>query len=421
MKVAHLLRKYNPIEWGGTETAIHRLFLGLREQDVQSVVYCPSISANRAADPLAEAGCAVKRFRACVPIWGLPADQKRQMIAVGGNLMSFDLIQSLFRENNLSLIHSHALGRVGGIGMTVARRRGIPFVVSVHGGAYDLPESLRKSFNESTYKGWEWGKLFGLLLKARRVLTDADAIVVCNPKEASLIRENHPGKRVLVQPHGVPAALYSKNQQSAARQAFPGIEGRQVLLSLGRIDPVKNQGWLVEQMPKVVEKYPKALLVLAGSCTDKLYGEQLSARIAELGLGKHVLLTGSLPPGDPKLIGLMQEAALVFLPSISETFGLVILEAWAAGTPVLASFTSGANALIEQGKNSWQFDLKNPATFHQVLDESLPHPDLRKRCAEAGKQKVIAEYDTTVLAGRIRILYETLTEEKNALRYNQRR
>ena len=64
-------------------------------------------------DPLVEAGCVVKRFHACVPIWGITATQRRQMVAVGGNLMSFDLISALWREPELAVVHSHALGRIG--------------------------------------------------------------------------------------------------------------------------------------------------------------------------------------------------------------------------------------------------------------------------------------------------------------------
>src|SRR5262245_26528062 len=96
MRVAHLLRKYDPAEWGGTETVIHQLFDGLRGQGVESVVYCPRLPQLTAGDPLAEAGCQVERFHACVPVWGLTAEERRQMVAVGGNLMSFDLLRALW-------------------------------------------------------------------------------------------------------------------------------------------------------------------------------------------------------------------------------------------------------------------------------------------------------------------------------------
>src|SRR5262249_47491862 len=156
--------------------------------------------------------------------------------------------------------------------------------------------------------GWEWGKVFGLFLQSRRLLLDADAIVTCNENEARLLREQYPGKRVVVQPHGVPLEVYQENKREHALRAFPQILGQQVLLSMGRIDSVKNQGWLVEQAPAIFQKHPQALLVLAGAITDEQYGEALLQRIKELGVEERVLLTGGLPPNDPRLIGLLQEA-----------------------------------------------------------------------------------------------------------------
>jgi len=418
MRVAHLLRKYNPAEWGGTETAMQRLFDGLQGRDVSSVVYCPRLAGNGyPVDPLAAVGCTVKRFRACVPVWGIPRERKEQMIAVGGNLLSFDLITSLWREAGVSLIHSHTLGRVGGIGLTMARRRRIPFVVTVHGGVYDLPDEVKRSLHTPDAGGWEWGKIFGGLLRSRRVLVDADAIITCNPCEAAMIRRRHPDRRVIVQPHGVPARVYQRDHRAAARAAFPWLAGRPVLLAVGRIDPVKNQRWLVDRMPELLRRHPRALLVLAGACTDEAYGEALRHQIAQLHLERNVILAGRLPPADPCLIGLMQEAQAVVLPSLSETFGLVLIEAWAAGTAVIASQTSGATALIEHGKNGWLFELARPETFHDAVHLTLTNPNWRARSIAAGHHRVIADYDTVVLAGRMKQLYEQLIEEKHALRH----
>ncbi len=420
MHVVHILRKYNPSEWGGTETAIRQLCDGLRYHGLGSVVYCPRLDTNghNVADPLLDAGCTVKRFKTCVPVWGIPPARKRQMVAVGGNLMSFDLLGSLWRDTQMSVVHTHALGRLGAIGMTVARQKKVPFVVTIHGGVYDLPETIRRDFNSHDGNGWEWGKVFGLLLRSRRVLVDADAIVTCNPREAELIREHHPDRQVMVQPHGVPARVYQQDHRAAAREAFPWLGDRPMFLAVGRIDPVKNQMWLVEQMPALLSRHPRALLVLAGPCTDEPYGEALDRKIEELGLRDAVRLTGKIPPGDPRLIGLMQEAQAVLLPSLSETFGLVILEAWAAGTAVISSRTSGARQLIEHGDNGWLFDLDRSENFHASIDQLLGNRDWRSRTIEAGTKRVVNEYDSTVLSARMKQLYENLIDEKHALRYS---
>lgn len=415
MHVAHLLRKYNPAEWGGTETVVQQLCDGLRADGVASTVYCPAIAPSDVPDPLRSAGCAIRRFRACVPIWGISDEQRRQMVAVGGNLLSLDLLRLLWSTRELSVVHAHTLGRIGGVGLTVARRRKIPFVLTIHGGVYDVPDVLRRSFGAPQHGGWEWGKPIGLLLRSRRVLAEADAILTCNRREAELIRQRHPDRTVVVQPHGVNSAVYAIDRRAAALAAYPQTAGRTVVLSLGRIDAVKNQSWLVEQLPELVRRYSNLLLVLAGACTDEVYGTALRQRVGELGLGEHVLITGRLPPADPRLVGLLQIARVAVLPSISETFGLVILEAWAAGTPTVATRTSGACGLIDHARNGWLFDLSAPADFLAAIRTALSDPDARTRAVVAGRETV-ADFDTRVLASRVRQLYQQLVEERHALR-----
>jgi glycosyltransferase involved in cell wall biosynthesis len=293
----------------------------------------------------------------------------------------------------------------------------VPLVVTIHGGCLDLPDMVKESF-EKNKRGWEWGKIFGLLLRSRQLLQRADAILTCNPREATLLREKFPDKRIIVQPHGVSMKLYRKNCRQQARDAFPQIHDRELLLCVGRIDAVKNPRWLVEQAPVIFQRHPNALLVLAGAVTDESYGEALRVRIRELGLESRVLLTGGLPPGDARLIGLFQEARVVLLPSASETFGLVILEAWAAGTAVIASRTSGASALIREGQNGWLFDHGDSAVFYKAVDAALLKPETAARFAAEGSKLVSTEYDNAVLAGRMKNLYAQLIEEKYALRHS---
>ncbi len=412
MRAVHILRKLDPEEWGGTESALHRLFGSLREQSVTSVVYCPELESETQTDPLVESGFEVQRFKAFVPIWGISEERRRQLVAVGGNLMSFDLVASLLFERNCSVIHSHALGRLGAIARAFATQRKVPFLLTIHGGVLDLPEKVKRSFNAPLTQGWEWGKLFGFLFQSHRLLRDADAILTCNPREAALLKEKFPDKRIVVQPHGVDMAVYARDCRAEALEAFPQIRGRKVLLSLGRVDPIKNQSWLLEQAPRMFKDHGDAILVLAGPCTDEPYGQSIERQRRDLGLNGRLLMTGGLPSQDPRLIGLLQQADVLILPSLSETFGLVLLEAWAAGTPVLSSRTSGASALVEAGQNGWLFDLDQPETFHCALAQTLAEPPRSKEMAARGAEKVRKEYSLTSLASRMRSLYEQLIEEK---------
>jgi len=134
-----------------------------------------------------------------------------------------------------------------------------------------------------------------------------------------------------------------------------------------------------------------------------------------------VLVTGGLPPNDPRLIGLFQEAKVLLVPSKSETFGLVILEAWATGTMVLSSRTSGASTLVRDAQNGWLFDLDKPESFHTPLDLSLANSEVAARLLSRGGDQVTAEYSVSAVAARMKKLYEELIEEKHALRHHSRR
>ncbi len=413
MRIAHLLRKFDTSEWGGTEMALERLFSGLSGHGIANVIYAPETSGGSDEARTRGNHYSIRRFRAFVPILGISQERRRQLVAVGGNLMSFDLVSGLFREPGLSVIHTHTLGRLGGIALSVAKARRLPFVVTIHGGVLDLPEPLKQSFNAPTAGGWEYGRLFGLLFQARNLFVDADAILTCNQNEAALLRKQHPTKRIVVQPHAVPVDVYRVEHREAARRAFPEIRGRKVLLSLGRIDPVKNQSWLLDQAPAIFRRFPEALLVLAGPCTDEPYGKLVQQRIRDLGIAERVLLTGPLTPNSPELLGLLQDASVLLLPSLSETFGLVILEAWAAGTTVLCSRTSGASALIEHGVNGWLFDLDRPQAFHESLSTTLDHPEISTRLAAAGAERVGEEFSIGAIAAQVGHLYEELAEMKS--------
>lgn len=412
METAHLLRKYNPGEWGGTETAVKQLVDGLRELEVASSIYAPALPTPPASDPFAEAGHTILRYKAFLPVLGLSEEDRNQMISVGGNIMSIDLMGRLLLNKKADVIHTHALNRIGGIGRTVARARKLPFVVTIHGGVLDLPQTVRDGFTKPLEKAFEWGKFFGALVKSRRVLEDADAILTCNTREAELLREKYPAKQIITHPHGVPTAKYRADHRPAARTTFPAIIGKKVCLVLGRVDPVKNQGWVLEQAPAILERNSDALILFVGAVTDELYGKALRKEIRRLGLEERVIMTGGLKPDAPELKGLVQSAAALIVPSLSETFGLVILEAWAANTPVLSTRTSGALGLVKEGENGSLFDLDKPAQFHDALHGLLSHPAYAERLARNGHDLTAREYDTLRLAGRVKKIYEELIARK---------
>ena len=401
MKIAHVLRKYVADEWGGTETAVKQLADGLLVGGDESVVFCPRLPGAEYDDPgpLGEQGHPIHRYRARLPIWGLSRERHRQLESVGGNLLSLDLIRQLKREPDLDVIHSHTLNRIGGAALRVARQRGLPFVVTIHGGYLDLPAAARESLDHSG--GLDWGKPFGLFLKSREVLTAADAVLTVNPVEAERLREKHPGLRVVETRHGVDANRFAGD----ARSTIPDLGPGPVAVILGRIDPIKNQGAIVAEWTRVRDRHPEAQLVLMGAETDPEYASGLKNSPPA-----GVRFVGGLDPDDPRIAGYLQRADVVIVPSKSETFGLVILEAWCAGAAVLSSRTSGAVSLIREGENGLLFDLDDPSEFHRGLDAIFNSGETRDRMGSAGRAKAIAEFSLQAAAQPVRDLYRELRD-----------
>ncbi len=412
MQIAHILRKYVPTAWGGTETAVYHLVEGLQHAGVTSSIYCPQANNSTSNDPFAAAGCAVKRYRAFLPVAGIKRECREQLNAWGGNLMSWDLPGKLLFHPGLRVIHTHALNRLAGIALRVAQARRIPLVVTIHGGALDLPPEVHDNLTAPLRGGFEWGKIFGWLLNSRKVLAQADAILTCNPSEARLLNEKYPGQRVVAMPHALPAHLFAVDHRAAALKAFPQLAGRDVLLEMARLDPVKNQGWLVDQLPAVRQRHPRAMVVFVGSTTHAAHAAALRKQIENSPCRDSVLLLGGLAPKSPELIGLLQLARAMVFPSLAETFGLVITEAWAAGTPVITTRTSGALSLVRQRETGWLFDLDGPAEFHQAVDEALAGGELREQIVSRARNLVQDRYSIAALGNRMRALYEELLAQK---------
>lgn len=392
MKVAHILRHYDPNAFGGTEAHILRLVEGLRHHNIQSVVFCPKRPLS-GDDPLRSAAIEMRTFHAFLPVIGLPAAERKRLLAVGGNIVSLDAPIRLFLEKDVDIFHTHALRRIGGAARLAARLRGLPYVVSIHGGYLALPAEVERSFHPSTHGGVDLGRPLGLLLGSRRVVDDADAIIVFNRTEESLLRQRYPEKLVRFIPHGVIPGRYEKDFRDVALHAFPQLRERLVVLCVGRLHPAKNQSLLLDCLEKVAKEVPDVLLVLVGPKVDERYGAALESRAEEGELRGRVIFTGPLQPDSDLLVGLYQVATVVAMPSQAETFGLVFLEAWASGTPVVASRSAGPLDLVEEGEDGLLFDIGDREGCTQALLTLLRDPEKARLMGQKGREKVRRKYD----------------------------
>lgn len=398
LKIVHVPRRFAEDHWGGTESVLlsycdHLTRLGQRQQ-----IYTSKALQSQPVSYLR--GVEIRRFGYFYPYLGLTQEKKDLLDRKGGNLFSFSLGWALAREPGLDLIHLHTGKRLGGLARWVARRRRIPYVVSLHGGIYDVPTAEAESWTEPTQGHVEWGKALGWLVGSRRVLDDAALILCLGRKEQALLQEKHPRSRVEVFPNGVDPEVFGEGERGLWRQRCGLAEQDRLLLCVGRIDPQKNQEFALRLLARLPGHYH---LLLLGSVTNQEYLQRLQRLSLELGVGSRV--HGWTAASGQDLVNAYKACDLFFLPSLHEPFGIVVLEAWAAGRPVLASAVGGLCDLIRQGETGWLFPSGNLEEAEARVLAACEQPEqmagMRARCQKLCRE----QYAWSALAARLTGLY----------------
>ena len=404
MHVVQVPRRFVRSDWGGTETVVLETSKSLLALGHHTEIFCPRALSTRDHEVID--GISVTRFSYLYPYCGLSAAARAQMDRKGGNLFSFPLLRELRRFPNLDLIHLHTGKRLGAIGRYVAARRKLPYVISLHGGVYDVPAGEAQTWTAPAKGTFEWGKVLGWWLGARRVLDDAAAIICVGLKELKEAQLRHPKQTVVHLPNGVDAQHFTDGDGTGFRTRHGIPQDAFVILVVGRIDPQKNQLLAARLLAELRRENPLAQLVLIGPVTNADYDLSLSKEIAALGLDRNVTLIRGLETGDPDLVNAYHAADLFLLPSVHEPFGIVILEAWAAGLPVVASNVGGVPSFVSDGENGCLFPSGDLAALLAAVRALIASPDCRRKIAAAGKKKAAEEFGWDRITRQLVGIYE---------------
>jgi D-inositol-3-phosphate glycosyltransferase len=252
---------------------------------------------------------------------------------------------------------------------------------------------------------------------ARRVRAEADvigcsdAILASCAAEADQLERLYgadPDRIEIVAP-GVDHAFFSAGPRDGARHALHHLDlgGGPVLLFVGRIQPLKGLDVAVRALAAL--RRPDARLVVVGGASGAGGAhevERIAKLAAELGVTDQLRLVDPVP--HHLLSSYYRAADVVLVPSRSESFGLVALEAAACGTPVVAAAVGGLRTLVDHGRTGFLVDGRDPAVFAAYAAQILDSPALAEELSTRATARA-QQYTWSTAAGRLRRVYGDLT------------
>lgn len=251
----------------------------------------------------------------------------------------------------------------------------------------------------------------------RRVRAEAEVIACSDAILASCVAEADqlerlygadPSRIELVAP-GVDHAFFSPGDRVGARAALQHLDlgNGPVLLFVGRIQPLKGLDVAVRALAAFGRRDARLVVVGGVSGADGAAEvDRIDKLVAELGVADQLR---SVEPVPHHLLSTYYRAAdVVLVPSRSESFGLVALEAAACGTPVVAAAVGGLRTLVEHGRTGFLVEGRDPVVFASYTEQVLGSPALAAEVSRQAAQRARG-YTWSTAAGRLRRIYGDLT------------
>ena len=199
----------------------------------------------------------------------------------------------------------------------------------------------------------------------------------------------------------------AKQHRAAVRQEYGFGDEHVVIGKIARLFHLKGHQDLINAAVPVVKSQPNVRFLLVG---DGVLRESLTQQINELGLSKHFVFAGLVPPSEvPKLIGGMD--ALVHA-SYREGLARALPQALIAGLPVISYDVDGAREVTITGKTGILVPAQDVSALSQALGTMAGDRDLRKQLGAEGQRRFTEQFDHRTMTARVRELYQEQIAEK---------
>jgi D-inositol-3-phosphate glycosyltransferase len=384
-------------ENGGMNLSIRRLCEGLAERGVPSDVFVRRDDPRAPAEELICSGSRLVRLPA-----GPPEPLPKE--AVLGHLPAFTsalLAHASSESREYRLVHSH-YWLSGWVASRAVQRWGVPWVHSFHTlartkAAAGLPAEPIRAEVEAV-----------LAHKADRLVAGSTA----EERDLRSYYATDPDK-VCVVPLGVDMDDYGPRPSLGVRERL-GLRGRRVVLYAGRLERLKGADTLIEAVAALAARPGfsdvQTLLVGADSGDGERQAEhpggergRLQSLARSLGVSDRVTFLGAVSHAE--LADLYAVADVCVVPSRTETFGLVALEAQASGLPVVASAVGGLLDIVDDGVTGYLVSGRDADDFASRVARVLSDDALRRRMGEVARERA-AQFTWARSVDRLQSLYD---------------
>lgn len=396
-RVLMLSWEFPPRIIGGIARHVDELSRALAAQGLHVDVLTAHHPDAPSAETIAAGGGQVRVLRAmAAPI--NPADFIAEI-----HQLNFGLLERLLREGqaDYDLIHAHDW-LVAFAARTLKHGRSLPLIATLHATEAGRNQGIRTPL-QSYIHSVEWM----LTYDAWRVICCSQAMV-----DEVVAGLRVPRDKMRMIPNGIDSGRVSCGD---SREKLAGFRRRwaapqeRIVLFVGRLVREKGVEVLVDALPEVLLAHPEVKLVVAGA---GWYGH-LIARAAARGVGRKVVFTGFLPEEEvPRLYAVADVAAF---PSLYEPFGIVALEAMAAGVPVVTSDVGGFREVVRHGETGLHTWANNPHSLAWGINWVLSDPELAERLRRCGRRAVGERYAWPGIAKQtVQVYQEVLADPGRA-------
>lgn len=304
-------------------------------------------------------------------------------------------LNNLIKGLHLDVIHVHSPFTMGRVGLHYAKKFRLPLVFTYH----TLYDQYAHYFPVAQDLAREMALKFSI-----KFCNQCDHVIAPSPEIQEALESNLVATPISVIPTGVSLKKFARGDENWLQNNYGIGPDNKILLFVGRLTKEKNLEFLLQAFAAVHQRRSDTVLVLIARGPLE---QPLKSMARELGLENEIIFTGALP--FETLINAYHSSDLFVFSSMTETQGLVVLEAMACGLPVVAVRASGVQDMVESGVNGILTECQ-VEEFSQAVCQVLEHPDIYKYY-RANALRRADSFSAQKMAGRLEELYMELSHK----------